>query len=437
MRLLYSSLVFTALVLVNVIVSFNTSNKLVVGYSSKWFTHETINSLSSIKLNSKMKIQVFYDEKSKSKLEGYYSLLKDYLNNIEVEFLDPDLNPKLVRELNISIIPMSVFKYNGHTEYLSDHNELNLVNLIQRLTRNAKTRILFTVGHGELSIQDSSSVGISHIYDKLIQNNIEVGEIDLLNSPKVNGSDTIVIAGAKSDLSEAEFERLEEAIHAGVSVAVFFDPFFSDEDFFYLRKVLAKYRLSLRPGYLKLIENFVDGSNGLAPLFSNNFFLQNETRNSRLFFPFSSVVFSSTENEKDLFKVSRNSSIFLKSVESLEKNNISVPDKNSYSLGKISLITDDKSASRIFALGNSTFLQNKFKNLMNSTSLFSKAISSISKNADTNSLNIPSDSTREIFLEKRQGYIAALFYSLSFACLILFFLGRFIQFKKVKYLNAS
>ena len=149
MRLLHSSLVFTALVLVNVIVSFNTSNKkLVVGYSPKWFTHETINSLSSIKLNSKMKIQVLYDEKSKSKLEGYYSLLKDYLNNIEVEFLDPDLNPKLVRELNISIIPMSVFKYSGRTEYLSDHNELNLVNLIQRLTRNAKTRILFSTGHG-------------------------------------------------------------------------------------------------------------------------------------------------------------------------------------------------------------------------------------------------------------------------------------------------
>ena len=164
--------------------------------------------------------------------------MKDYLNNIEVEFLDPDLNPKLVRELNISIIPMSIFKYSGRTEYLSDHNELNLVNLIQRLTRNAKNSYFIFDWAWELSIQDSSSVGISHIYNKLIQSNFEVGD-RFIEFPKVNAFDTIVIAGAKSDLSEAEFEKLEEAIHAGVSVAVFFDPFFSDEDFLYLRKVLS------------------------------------------------------------------------------------------------------------------------------------------------------------------------------------------------------
>ena len=120
-----------------------------------------------------------------------------------------------------------------------------------------------------------------------------------------------------------------------------------------------------------------------------------------MFFPFSSVVFSSTENEKVLFKVSSNSSVFLNSVESLEKDNMVIPDKNSYSIGKISSITDGDKTSKVFVLGNSVFLQNKFKNLMNSTSLFSKAISSISKNANTNSLNIPSDSTREIFFRKK------------------------------------
>jgi ABC-type uncharacterized transport system involved in gliding motility auxiliary subunit len=97
------------------------------------------------------------------------------------------------------------------------------------LVESRKPRILFTVGHGELELDDFSPRGLSALRDLLGKDNFEMEEWPLLGQTLVpEGTDLIVIAGPTSTFVAPELALLRSHLEAGGRLLVMMDPTFDD-----------------------------------------------------------------------------------------------------------------------------------------------------------------------------------------------------------------
>ena len=87
--------------------------------------------------------------KSKVQLTDIYSMAKNYIPALDIQFFDADFHPEKISEHNILKVPSSVIEYSNKKVVLESHNELNLVNSILSVTRKDKRRLVFLSGQGQ------------------------------------------------------------------------------------------------------------------------------------------------------------------------------------------------------------------------------------------------------------------------------------------------
>ena len=150
---------------------------------------------------------------------------KRYKSDLNLTFINPDLEPQKVRELGITVDGELVIDYAGHQEQLQDVTEGGITNALQRVARGGERRIVFLEGHGERKPQGEARYDLGGFIKQLETKGYQVSQQNLASSPVIPANTSIVvIAGPQSDLLPGEVKIIEDYVTAGGNLLWLADP---------------------------------------------------------------------------------------------------------------------------------------------------------------------------------------------------------------------
>ncbi len=171
-------------------------------------------------------------------------------NRLSVRWLDPERNPveaqNLIEEYEVSAagivfetgderrvvaaddladLDLSGAQFGEQPEIAAFRGEERFTSALVDLTQGEKPRVLFTTGHGELSLDDAGAGGLRLAREVLGPENVEVDEWASLGARQVpDGTDLVVIAGPQAAFTNDELAALGGFLSSGGRLLVLLDP---------------------------------------------------------------------------------------------------------------------------------------------------------------------------------------------------------------------
>jgi ABC-type uncharacterized transport system involved in gliding motility auxiliary subunit len=174
-----------------------------------------------------IKIIGFYSLADRER-ETFTDLVKQYAQHtdkLSYEVIDPDRQPAIAKQYDITAYNTVVVEGNGKKEKISRVEEAALTNAILKVTRTTKKVVYFVTGHGEPALTDSDRTGYSVAKQALEEQNYTVQELVLARQPQVpDDAAVVIVAGPRRDLLESETEALSAFLARGGHLFVLLDP---------------------------------------------------------------------------------------------------------------------------------------------------------------------------------------------------------------------
>jgi ABC-type uncharacterized transport system involved in gliding motility auxiliary subunit len=143
---------------------------------------------------------------------------------IRLEFVNPDREPQLARELGIADGEL-ILEYEGREERLREISESALSNAMQRLARAGDRRLLFLAGHGERNPNGRADHDYLGWAEQLRSKGIAVERINLVESPEIPPeAAALVIAAPQSDLLPGETALIADYVDRGGNLLWLVEP---------------------------------------------------------------------------------------------------------------------------------------------------------------------------------------------------------------------
>lgn len=169
---------------------------------------------------------------------------------IRVRMVDPERNPLETQQLiqkygvqsagvvvasgndrrvidagELAELDYSTVQFTGQPEMKGYKGEQLFTSALLQLSEGKKPRILFTTGHGELSLDDQGPGGLARAQQILGSDNFDIEEWASLGKPAVpEGTDLVVIAGPKASFVKPELDLLSAYLARGGRLLVMLDP---------------------------------------------------------------------------------------------------------------------------------------------------------------------------------------------------------------------
>jgi len=157
----------------------------------------------------------------KQLIEKYQVHHKD----ISLEFVNPDLNPTRAQQDGIAYSGQLLLKYNGKSETINSVDEQNVLNVLQRLSREKSRIVIFIEGHGEASPLEVKSNGISKLSEVLEKKGFILQPHNILRTQSIpDNASFVVIAAPKKEYLEAEVELTTKYIEQGGNLLWLHEP---------------------------------------------------------------------------------------------------------------------------------------------------------------------------------------------------------------------
>jgi ABC-type uncharacterized transport system involved in gliding motility auxiliary subunit len=173
-------------------------------------------------------------------------LLKLYTaqnNKISFEFIDPDKQPQVAQQYQVTAYgdfqnPLNgeSFRYGtlildmgGKTQRIEKQSEPlreeDITNALMKIVKGQTKTIYFTEGHGEKEIANAEKIGYQNANKELEKLNYVVKTLNLVREPKVpDDASVVVMAGPKTEPFPNEVEALDAYLKAGGGVYLLLDP---------------------------------------------------------------------------------------------------------------------------------------------------------------------------------------------------------------------
>lgn len=195
-------------------------------------------------------IRVFAHERSPG-FGAYRDLLDAYTHistHLLVTFIDPEKEPQLAKEFDITKIDTAVFQSGTQTIQVTKPSEANLTSAIIRVSKDEKKRIVFLEGHGERRSKDTENGGLSFLQERLETQGYEVdrGLLTEEDDALLQGTTVLIVAGPRELLPEGEIALIAEFVQKGGKVLLLVDPQTSTG----LDLLLTPWGLTLGPGII-------------------------------------------------------------------------------------------------------------------------------------------------------------------------------------------
>ena len=179
-------------------------------------------------LDRDVKVTAFLPSREDSFVRGAKNLLRRYDQESErltVEFVDPELNPGLARQFDISATTVAIFQAGDRREETTGYTEQDFTSALLKLTRTERKKIYFVQGHGERDPDSSQQDGYYQVGQTLKRENYDVQKISLLGGSGVPADAAVlVLAGPQSTLLEPERDVVRQFLDTGGKLFVLADP---------------------------------------------------------------------------------------------------------------------------------------------------------------------------------------------------------------------
>ena len=155
---------------------------------------------------------------------------RNFTNKLNVRDFDPDLHPDQARQYGIdqlgALYGEVVFRSGkGQRQVfgpqIAAEAEHAFTSAILEVTGTRQKKVYFLTGHGESNIRQGYKSAVDGLRDNLFQ----VGELDLVATPRVpEDAAVLIIAGPKQPLASSEFEIIEAYLKNNGRVFILLNP---------------------------------------------------------------------------------------------------------------------------------------------------------------------------------------------------------------------
>ena len=178
-----------------------------------------------------LKVKVFVNETGPLK-QRVGDLLRRYQrhkSDMQLEFINPDTDPDLVRKLAITMNGEMVFEYQGRSEKVAAPNsiadEQSITNALQRLTRSEERWLVFLEGHGERSPFGQANHDLQTWAKELEAKGFKLKGLNLATQPVIpDNTAVVVIAGPQVNYLPGEVKVIEAYLQRGGNLLWLADP---------------------------------------------------------------------------------------------------------------------------------------------------------------------------------------------------------------------
>lgn len=147
------------------------------------------------------------------------------LMDIEINYINPELEPDLIRELGLSSSNALEVVLNGQSEFIRQLNEQEITNAIQRLARSADRWLLFIDGHGERKPDGIANHDFGEWGKQLNQKGIKFQKLQLAETPVIpQNTAAIIIASPQANYLPGEIEAMKNYLAKGGNLLWFTEP---------------------------------------------------------------------------------------------------------------------------------------------------------------------------------------------------------------------
>jgi ABC-type uncharacterized transport system involved in gliding motility auxiliary subunit len=178
-------------------------------------------------LPRKVKITAFYQIGNPSRetfqqlVEGY----KELTDQIEVELVDPDRRPAVVKQYGVTTYGTVIFESGKQETKVKKATEEELTNALLQVTRDQQKKIYFLSGHKEKNIEDKERRGYSQAKQALERDHYKVEQLLLLQTGQVpEDANALIINGPEKNLQESEIAAIDAYLNRGGAVLLLLDP---------------------------------------------------------------------------------------------------------------------------------------------------------------------------------------------------------------------
>ena len=229
-------------------------NFLVIRHGGRWDLSETQNfslapqTLQVLgQLEQDVRVLVFSHERSPG-FRTYRDLLEGYAYTtprISVTYVDPEKEPGMAREYEISKIDTAVFESGGQTVHVPKPSESNLTSALIRVTKGEAKRLVFLEGHGERQITDQERGGLSLARNNLEAQGYQVARGSIRKNPSMLDDATVlIIPGPREAVERKELTRIANFTAEGGRILLLLDPQVTSG----LEEWISQWGLTLGPG---------------------------------------------------------------------------------------------------------------------------------------------------------------------------------------------
>lgn len=331
-----------------------------------------------------LKMTVFAKREEWAPMLSLLKLYEAHNRKIELEAVDTDVRPDLVKAKGITQNGTVVINYQGKESSFPIMDELSVTNALMKALRSEKVVLYFVTGHQELTCAETSQEGISLLCEKLKGQNYEIKELDLTKVVRVPGDATAVfVLGPISGFLKPEVELLKDYLNDGGSFFLALAPAFKAELYDNLIDLVRPYGLDLGKDIVIDRLSTVQGAEATIPIISK-YEVQHpitEGFNLRTVFPLSSSV--RVLPGKDTAQILASTSSFPGSwaetdLKGVTQGKAQYEEKKDLK-GPVGLLGvaegTGASTSRIVLLGSSSFLINAYQTQSGNTTLFLNSVS--------------------------------------------------------------
>jgi ABC-type uncharacterized transport system involved in gliding motility auxiliary subunit len=133
-----------------------------------------------------------------------------------LEFINPETNPALARELGIRQGGELIVRHGDREERLQRISEQSITSALARLARDDERWIVFLEGHGERKPHGNGNADLGRFGDRLAERGFRVQTLQLARMPHIpDNTDLLVIASPQSHYLPGELARIRQYVQAG------------------------------------------------------------------------------------------------------------------------------------------------------------------------------------------------------------------------------
>jgi ABC-type uncharacterized transport system involved in gliding motility auxiliary subunit len=188
-------------------------------------TKETAAMLREMK-QSEIAVKAFFAEEdpARRQLEVLLKGMAVHHPKFHYEFYDPDRSPSEAKRHRIDNYRTILIQFEERRERINEFTEEGVTNALIRLGHAQKRTLCFTVGHGEISLAETTRAGFSDWKQVLTDHQFALEEIQVAGQKIPSYCTAVVMAGARYELLPKEIETLQKFPETGKGLFLLIDP---------------------------------------------------------------------------------------------------------------------------------------------------------------------------------------------------------------------